>query len=186
VAYRILGNRLGSAWVRKACERHPELREVMRPTVGPLSWYRIERLCTLLGQVPAGVRDPHRVARELGRAGMTSSFARFYGAEPETLISLTPAAVLADFPRFWPRFHAWGEVAVTTSPTEAVVTLTRTPRDPLVCCLVEGSLERIIELCGGIGARVQQTACESSGAGACSFRLSWSESGPLPDLARVS
>ncbi len=181
IAYRILGNRLGSAWVRTACARHPELHDVLRPTVGSLSWYSVDHLRTLLAEVPASVRDPRRVARELGRASMSVSFVRFYGLEPEVLLSLTPGAVLADAPRFWARFHAWGRLAVSAGGSDAVVTLTDTPRDALLCCLVEGSLERIVELCGGLAVRVLHPTCESQGAPACTFDIRWNAGASLPE-----
>jgi diguanylate cyclase (GGDEF)-like protein len=180
IAYRILGNRLGSAWVRGTAERHPELREVLSPAISPFAWYRVEHLVRLLSQVPPSVRDPLRVARELGRATMTSSFARFYGTEREALAQLSPAAVFDEAPRFWPRLHGWGKLGVETGPNSARVSLSGTPREPLLCCLVEGSLERIAELAGGIGARAWQSSCESQGGAACVFEVRWSESGPLP------
>jgi serine/threonine-protein kinase len=180
IAYRILGNRLGTAWVRASIDRHPELRDVLRPTVGPLSWYPVDRMARLLAEVPPSVRDPDRVARELGRAMMTATFARFYGAEPQALATFGPEAVFADAPRFWPRLHSWGQIFVDTAPTFAKVRLTRTPRDPLVCRLVEGSVERIAELSGGAGARSRQLSCESLGAPACVFEVVWSAGVPLP------
>jgi diguanylate cyclase (GGDEF)-like protein len=180
IAYRILGNRLGSAWVRAAAERHPELLDVLSPTVEPRAWFDVERLVTLLAQVPPQVRDPLRVARELGRATMTASFARFYGADPSTLVAMTPQVVLADAPRFWPKLHSWGELSVSVDGTSAQLQLQGTPRQPLLCCLVEGSLERIAELAGGIGARARQSQCETQGDPACLFEVKWSASGPMP------
>jgi diguanylate cyclase (GGDEF)-like protein len=179
-AYRILGNRLGSAWVRAACERQPGLTQVLRPTLGPLGWYPVGALVELLGQVPATVRDPHRVARELGRACMTAAFARFYGTDAATLSARTPRAVLGEAARFWPWFHSWGHAEARVEPARAVVTLAGTPRAPLLCCHVEGMLERIAELAGGVGARARQIGCEASGDPACAFELVWSVAGPLP------
>jgi hypothetical protein len=179
-AYRILGNRLGSAWVRASCERQPGLAQVLRPTLAPLGWYPVAALVELLGQVPATVRDPYRVARELGRASMTAAFARFYGADPATLAARTPQAIFGDANRFWPWFHSWGRFDVWSEATQAVVTVTGTPRAALLCCHVEGMLERIGELAGGIGVRARQTACECQGDPACTFEIAWSVSGPLP------
>ena len=174
VAYKILGNRLGSAWVRRACERDPGLAEVLRPTVQPLGWYPIERLIALLHTVPAGVRDPHKVARELGRAIMTSTFARFYGADPSLL---SPDQVLSGAEDFWARYHSWGRLTVQAGVGHSIITITDTPREPLVCCLVEGTLERIAELAGGSDARAVHTSCETQGAAECTFEISWSNGG---------
>jgi hypothetical protein len=171
VAYRILGNRLGTAWVRDTCEQWPDLKEVMRPTVGNLTWFPIERLGALLQAVPSAVRDPKKVARELGRAAMTAVFARFYGADPATA---TPAKVLGEVGRFWSRLHSWGLVTVQAGPASAHVDIARTPKDPLICCLVEGTLERIAELAGAVDATARHTACESQGAPSCTFEVSWS------------
>jgi len=180
IAYRILGNRLGSAWVRAACEQIAGLAAVLRPTLPPNGWYPAARLADLLGQVPPGVRDPYRVAREIGRATMTATFARVYGVEPSALAALGPAKVLADTGRFWPWFHRWGNVRAEAEPTRATVTIDGTPRAPLLCWHVEGMLERVAELAGGAGARAKQTSCEGQGAAACIFELAWAESGPPP------
>jgi diguanylate cyclase (GGDEF)-like protein len=170
VAYKILGNRLGSAWIRNACEQDPGLAEVLRPNLAPFGWYPVARLVSVLSAVPAGVRDPRKVARELGRASMTATFARFFGADPS---SLTPEEVLGAAGDFWGRYHSWGEVAVTRDAARVVVTVTGTPREPLLCCLVEGSLERIAELAGGAQARAHHPACETQGAAACTFEVRW-------------
>jgi hypothetical protein len=146
---------------------------VLRPTLGPLGWYPVGALVDLLAQVPASSRDPHRVARELGRAAMTAAFARFYGADAQALAARTPRAVLAEAARFWPWFHTWGRVETRVEPARAVVTVAGTPRAPLLCCHIEGMLERIAELAGGLGARARQLACESGGDPACAFELVW-------------
>jgi hypothetical protein len=139
--------------------------------VGNLQWYPVEKLGALLQAVPASVRDPKKVARELGRAAMTAVFARFYGADPATA---SPAKVLSEVARFWSRLHSWGLVTVEPRPEGALVTIERTPKDPLICCLVEGTLERIAELAGAAGASARHTACETHGAPACTFEVSWS------------
>jgi hypothetical protein len=170
VAYRILGNRLGSAWVRRAVDEHPPLAEVLRPTLAPYEWFPVDLLIALLRSVPAQVRDPRKVARELGRAGMTSTFARFLGADPA---GLTPEAVLSAAPEYWNRYHSWGDVQVDARPGLATVRLTGTPREALVCCLVEGTLERIAELAGAAQASARHVACETQGAPACVFEVRW-------------
>jgi hypothetical protein len=171
VIYRILGNRLGSAWVRSATERDASLAEVLRPTVGPLDWYPVERLIGLLHSVPAAVRDPMKVARELGRAVMTATFARFLGTDPS---SLAIDDVLGETRRFWSRYHTWGEVAVTMLPGSAAVTIAGGPKDALLCALVEGSLERIAELTGVTGASATHPACVTRGERMCRFQVTWS------------
>jgi hypothetical protein len=93
---------------------------------------------------------------------------------------MTPQVVLADAPRFWPKLHSWGELSVSVDGTSAQLQLQGTPRQPLLCCLVEGSLERIAELAGGIGARARQSQCETQGDPACLFEVKWSASGPMP------
>jgi hypothetical protein len=170
VAYKILGNRLGSAWVRRAIEDDPRLSEVLRPTVSPLGWYPTDRLVALLRAVPAGVRDPRKVARELGRASMTYTFARFYGADPA---AATPDEVLARVAATWPEYHSWGEIHVESAHGHTRVAIAHTPRDPLLCCMVEGALERIAELAGGAQVAARHTGCESDGAESCVFEVAW-------------
>jgi diguanylate cyclase (GGDEF)-like protein len=170
VAYKILGNRLGSAWIRRACEHDPALAEVLRPTLAPLAWVPVERLIALLHAVPPGVRDPNKVSRELGRAAMTATFARFFGADPS---SLSPAEVLDAGRVFWSRYHSWGRFVAVTRDGAAGVMLEGTPRDPLLCRLVEGMLERIAELSGGDNVQAKHVACETLGAAACDFEVTW-------------
>jgi diguanylate cyclase (GGDEF)-like protein len=172
VAYRILGNRLGSAWVRRAVEDQPELAEVLRPTVAPYDWFATTRLVGVLRSVPAQVRDPRKVARELGRATMTATLTRFLGADPA---SLTPEAVLGQVPEYWHRYHSWGDITVESSPGRCVLTIVGTPREPLVCCLVEGAFERIAELAGAAQAACRQLQCEVQGASACVFEVTWQQ-----------
>jgi hypothetical protein len=174
VAYRILGNRLGSAWVRIATEKHPPLAEVLRPTVAPYDWFPTQRLVEVLRSVPTQVRDPRKVARELGRAAMTGTFARFLGADPATL---APEHVLGLVADYWHRYHSWGDVRVESAPGRALVELTGTPREPLVCCLVEGALERIAELAGAAQASARHEICETMGGAACVFEVTWSHDG---------
>ncbi len=172
VAYRILGNRLGSAWVRRACEDHPPLAEVLRPTVAPYDWFPTERLIAVLRSVPAQVRDPRKVARELGRAAMSATFARFLGADPA---SQSPSEVLGAATEYWNRYHSWGEVRVDGTAGRSVVQITGTPREPLICCLVEGALERVAELAGAAQAVARQLQCEADGATACRFEIRWAQ-----------
>src|SRR5262249_50925314 len=137
----------------------------------PLGWYPVERLITLLHNVPAGVRDPHKVARELGRAAMTVTFARFLGADPS---SLSPDEVLAAGRGFWSRYHSWGRFGAPPAGGGAEgVTREGRPRDPLVCALVEGMRERVAERAGGGGARARHVACEAQGANACRYEIRW-------------
>jgi hypothetical protein len=170
VAYKILGNRLGSAWVRRAIEEDPRLAQVLRPTVASLGWYPTELLVALLRAVPAGVRDPRKVARELGRATMTYTFSRFFGADPA---SLSPDDVLAAVEHYWSQYHGWGRVHADATTGGTRVRILETPRDPLLCCMIEGTLERIAELAGAAGAQARHVRCEVQGAGECEFEVRW-------------
>ena len=175
VAYKILGNRLGSAWVRRATEEHPDLGEVLRAQLHPLGWYPTARLVTLLGAVPTGVRDPRKVARELGRAAMTATFGRFLGADPTALGAERLLGIEA--PGLWRRYHTWGDLASAAGPGRATVTLRGTPQKELLCTYVEGCLERIAELAGADGVQTVHSVCEARGQGECVFELSWNEPG---------
>ena len=124
----------------------------------------------MLRSVPAQVRDPRKVARELGRATMTATLTRFLSADPA---SLTPEAVLGQVPEYWHRYHSWGDLTVESSPGRCVLTIVGTPREPLVCCLVEGAFERIAELAGAAQASCRQLQCEVQGATACVFEVTW-------------
>jgi hypothetical protein len=169
VAYRILGNRLGSAWVRRAIEDHPGLADVLRPTLSPVGWYPTDRLVMLLRSVPAGIRDPRKVARELGRATMTSTFTRFYGSDPS---SSSPDEVLGAAAAFWSEYHRWGEVRVERSAGAVRVHVSAAPEDELLPHMVEGSLERIAELAGASKAQAKQLPAAAGGEWC--FEVRWS------------
>jgi serine/threonine-protein kinase len=170
VAYKILGNRLGSAWVRRAVEETPRLGEVLRPTAAPRAWYGTDALIAILRAVPAGVRDPRKVARELGRAAMTSTFAGFYGADPA---AHTPEQLLGDAPHYFHEIHDWGEIAVEAGAGFGRVHLVGTPQNGLLCCMLEGMFERIAELAGAAQAKAHHDSCETLGEAACVFAVEW-------------
>jgi diguanylate cyclase (GGDEF)-like protein len=170
VAYRILGNRLGSAWVRRAVDEQPRLAEVLRPTLPPYEWYSTELLVGVLKSVPAQVRDPRKVARELGRAAMTATFARFLGGDPA---SLTPEAVLGAAPEYWNRYHSWGDVTVACGPGNTVLTVTGVPHEPLIGCMAEGMFERIAELGGAAHASAKHHQVDVGGQATGVFEVSW-------------
>ncbi|MFH0901514.1 MAG: diguanylate cyclase [Pseudomonadota bacterium] len=169
-AYRVLGTRLGSGWIRRACEREQSLRDVLGPTVSPLGWYPIDRLVTLLRSIPSGSRDHGRLARELGKVAMSATFARFLGADPA---SLSFQQILDLTQLFWYRYHSWGRIHVKKTDEQALITIADTPREPLICAFVEGSFERIAELTGAFDAQAAHVACEVNGSTACAFEVRW-------------
>jgi predicted hydrocarbon binding protein len=55
----------------------------------------------------------------------------------------------------------------------AKITVGRGPGEPLVCACSAGILEQVANLAGASAAAVDETACESTGADACTFAIRW-------------
>jgi len=177
VAYRIFGNRLGADWVSKLMRTNPSLGEVLDPSLAPMSWQPIAHMITLLTESKSAVREPRSFAMAIGRATMTATFARFFGADPTNLPTLK---VLRSAERFWSRYHTWGNVsAEAIGPTTCTLVVHGSPGQELLCALIEGSFARIAELTGATDVGTRHTECVANGHDACKFVVSWQETGSV-------
>jgi serine/threonine-protein kinase len=183
VAYRILGNRLGADWLSQLSASNPSLGEVLNPSLSPMSWQPIDHLTTLLTASMTASQDPEAFAVAIGRATMTATFARFFGADPG---NLPTGKVIRAAERFWSRYHTWGRIVVENpEPQLCAVLLHDSPGEPVLCAMVEGSLQRIAELTGADDVSTRHSECVSAGAEACKFLVNWREPTVTPsDMSR--
>ena len=176
VAYKLFTHHLGSAWLRRLCEGDDALADVFRSNLSPTSWRPLELLLTAVDRSTPVTEKRIELARALGRAVMTVTFARFFGADPA---SLSPLALLRAAGSCWSRYHSWGHLEIDGSDggAAAAVTLLDSPGDPVVCALVAGHLIRIAELAGATEVSIDETACARYGGSACRFELAWAAPG---------
>ena len=170
VAARLVEHRLGGATLRAIGDASPALASAMSPTQSPLSWEPVDLLVDLAERCTrAG--PPADFARDVGRATITATFTRFFGANPG---SLPPETVLRAAPAFWGRYHDWSRLQlVEARPGLAELFLDRNPGSPLICDLVWGELERIAELAGARDVVVEHPRCACRGDAACAYRILW-------------
>ena len=149
---------------------HPELANVLSPTLAPLAWIELPELVTALA-CARDVLPNSTVPRKVGRGTMSATFARLFGADPS---SVSPETVLAALPTYWDRYHDWGAIEVAIHSTSADVTLVGFSGSVDVCALVAAQLERIVELTGADVASTTHPRCRCKGAETCDFKLIWS------------
>ncbi len=175
VAYRLLGNRLGSAWIERAVQADPPLAEVMVPQLPPMSWQPVEHLITLLTVSMVNVPRAGGFAMAIGRATMSATFAKLFGADPTTV---STAKVLQAAEAYWSRYHTWGRLSVERADAgECRVTVHNSPGEPMLCAVIEGSFSRIAELTGAKGVKTAHPECVSGHHPECRFHIRWDEAG---------
>ena len=75
---------------------------------------------------------------------------------------------------YWSRYHSWGKLSVRADNGIAVVELSGSPGEPLICSMVEASLGRIAELAGARNTTTTHPQCVRDGNPACMFGVRWS------------
>ncbi len=138
----------------------------------PLAWLPTAMFSRMLAMAPQYLEiDGTRLARDVGRASVRSSFRNFF---PSSAATLMPQRTLSAIRNVWGRYQSWGATSsMTVAATEAEVRMTGTPRDAAVCAWSDGVLEQLVVLSGGRNANVEHVACEALGADACRFRVRW-------------
>jgi hypothetical protein len=175
VAYRVLGSRLGADWVAQLTRGKPGLAEVLNPSLAPMSWQPVRHLIALLEESRAAIREAQPFAMAIGRATMTATFSRFFGADPRNVPTLK---VLRAAERYWSRYHTWGRVtSEATGPAACTLVVHGSPGEPLLCAMVQGCFARIAELSGAADVVTAHPACVGDGHAACTFTVAWRETG---------
>ena len=179
VASKIIANRLGDAMLRGLVVSTPSLAAVLAPTLAPLDWIEISQWVLLFGELER-LSPGDELPRLIGRGTVSTTFTRFFGANPS---SLSVAIVLGAAPAFWGRYHEWSRLEVRfgddntlTEDTRAEIVLDSNPGSVKVCAMIAGELERIVELAGGTEVSVTHSACACLGASRCRYDIAWTAS----------
>jgi hypothetical protein len=179
IACRLLGNHLGPDWLRAVADEWPAVAPLLSPRLSPISWHPVEHLVALLERASGQLRDPIGFSRAIGRATITATFARFFGADPRTL---SPARLLRAAEAYWPRYHSWGRVTASQDDAAScALVLEDSPRARLLCAVVEGSFARIAELADARDVQTAHPECAADHPGeraaVCRFTVRWVEAG---------
>jgi hypothetical protein len=172
VAYRVLGNRLGGAWLAQIIDAEPALAKVLRNDLSPSDWQPTALLTSVCKAVPREVRDPRKVARELARAAMVQTLAGLLGHDPA---SDGTRALVEDLPTILKRYHSWAAARVGFGERAARVELVGVPPDQTLAWYLEGMIERIAELGGAASARARLVESELEGKPATLIDVHWQE-----------
>jgi hypothetical protein len=165
---------VGAGWVAKVAANDATLAEALGPSGNNLSWHPTAAFVSLLDAMAKDKQDAHEFARSLGRIAATSTFSRFYGADPR---ARPLGEVLAAANVFWHRYHSWGVVTVEqTGEGSLDFVVSETPRNEYVCSSTIGILEQIATLAGIRDVDVSHGACEAHGDDACVFEVIWEPS----------
>jgi len=162
---------VGAGWVAKVAASDVTLAEALGPSGNNLSWHPTAAFVNLLEAMAKDKQDAHEFARSLGRIAATSTFSRFYGADPR---ARPLGEVLAAANVFWHRYHSWGVVTVDQTGEGSVdFVISDSPRNEYLCSSTIGILEQIATLAGVRDAEVSHLACEAQGDDACVFEVTW-------------
>jgi V4R domain-containing protein len=100
-----------------------------------------------------------------------ASFRRFFPASSATLV---PERTLLAIRNIWSRYHTWGSVtSIPVQPTETIIQIGTTLRNPQLCEWTSGMLETLVTLSGGAETAVEHVECEARGDAACRFQVRW-------------
>jgi hypothetical protein len=163
---RVLGLRTTAAWLRTIERDHQTLADALSLGTSPLAWVPAQLFRDLLATIAASGRNPIVFARELGCTVVEESFARFYPSSPG---ALSPETTLGALDILWRRYHSWGDLRRETGEARAALIAWIGPNDPATCGFIEGWLDRVVSLSGGVDPRV----IHSHGDGRCEFATSW-------------
>jgi diguanylate cyclase (GGDEF)-like protein len=169
VASKVIAAKLGDAAVRSMSAKHPPIAAALAPSHQPLDWVDFEPLVQLLWLAESQAKGDD-LPRQIGRATITATFARLFGANPN---QLPVATVLRAAPAFWRRYHDWCALTATVDDRQAAITVDGEPGAVVTCELIAGELARVVELAGGADVKVEHAACRCLGAAKCEYRLEW-------------
>lgn len=172
---RALGVRGGERLRDAIGNEHADLVRALTEAA-PFDWLSTELFTRLLAIAPAYVdRETTLLARDIGRAAVRASFRRFF---PASAATLDPERTLSAIRTVWGRYHTWASVSsLPVRPTETVVRITSTLRDPALCAWTTGMLEQLVTLSGGRSPSIGHDECEARGEEACMFHVTWSQDG---------
>jgi len=163
---RVLGLRAAAAWIRSAERNHQALCDALSLGTSPLAWLPAPLFRELFAAIGESGRSPVVFARELGSIVVEESFARFYPSSPG---ALSPETTLSALDILWRRYHSWGDLRLEKSEAQTARIAYLGPGDPSICAFIEGWLERVVSMSGGIDPRVAHI----HGNPRCEFTTTW-------------
>ena len=168
-AYSSLGRRRGTSWLMQIGAQSSSLARLVRPSTPAASWDMAELLVMVLKG--AERMEPARLelARQLGAATLTTGFDELVAGR-----KLDGQALLAAAPEVWSRFFRGASLAVGELATGRMkATVDPALPDRLLCAVVSGWLERLVELAGASDVVVEHPDHDPTGARPCAFALRW-------------
>jgi len=163
---RVLGLRATAAWIRSVERNHQALADALSLGTSPLAWLPAQLFRELLSAIAESGRNPVVFGRELGSIVVEETFSRFYPSSPG---ALSPETTLSALDILWRRYHSWGELRLEQGDARSALIAYFGPSDAAICGFLEGWLERVVSMSGGIDARV----IHSHGEPRCEFATTW-------------
>ncbi len=158
----------------------PEHRKTLASRIIPSSWYSYDFYAATLDiiyhKIAGGEPD---AARNMGRFVATLTLQEEYSL---FLKEGRPYETLRLFPSIWHNFFNFGKTACRmlggagdAKPRESVfMELSDFPDIPRALCLImQGFLEKSVELAGGVDPVVHELSCATFGDRSCSTRVEW-------------
>jgi predicted hydrocarbon binding protein len=108
------------------------------------------------------------------RAGREAAADAVRGIYRFFALVLTPTALLSKASQMWSSLYNRGEMRVENQTDRgATIRLMNFPSEIAGCARITGWIERMAELTGVKGVRIQQTQCYAKGAPHCEWSITW-------------
>jgi predicted hydrocarbon binding protein len=134
--------------------------------------------------IPANLLNQITEAAARAKGESIEQFARRAGREAAAdavrgiyrffALVLTPTALLSKASQMWSSLYNRGEMRVENQTDRgATIRLMNFPSEIAGCARITGWIERMAELTGVKGVRIQQTQCYAKGAPHCEWSITW-------------
>jgi hypothetical protein len=158
----------------------PEHRQMLASRILPSSWYPYDFYAATLDIIYRRIAggEPES-ARNMGQFVATLTLQEQYSL---FLKAGNPAETLRLFPSIWHNFFNFGKTACrmpdgasdAESPKSVVMDLSEFPDIPRALCLImQGFLEKTVELAGGVDPAVHELTCATRGDSSCGCQVEW-------------
>jgi len=168
-AYSTLGRRRGTAWLMQIGAKSAALSRLVRPSTPSGSWEMAELLIMVLKGAESTEGFRLELARQLGAAALSGGWDELVAGR-----QLDGHALLAAAPEVWGRFFRGAQLAVGDLALGRMkVTVDPAPPDKLLCAVIAGWIERLVELAGGTDVVVEHPDHDATGTRPCGFAIRW-------------
>jgi len=169
-AYPIFGRLRGTGWLLELGAECPELGPLVRSTVPPRGWNPVHLVVDLVRRAQRGEAARLETARQLGQAAFAVGFETLGEGERPA----DGGAVLAAAGALWRRYWRGAQLTVEqVAPGELSAVVDPGAGSRLACAVIEGWLERLVELSGGSAVSVRHPGHAEDGGAACLFQVGW-------------